>query len=340
MKLIIDAMGGDNAPEAIVKGALKGAEKENISLLFVGDEKRVREIAERENTSVSYEIYDTGDNTITMSDDPMLIMKTKRESSMGRAITLLKEGQGDALISAGSTGALLVGASLILRRIKGVKRAVIAATLPFGDSGVLLLDSGANTLATPVELTQYALMGSLYVRNVMKKDSPKVGLLNNGAEETKGTPDYAEAHRMMKEHSEINFFGNIEGCDIPYAKSDIIVCDGFSGNIALKTLEGFGMYLMKSLKNEIANGGLKTKLGGLLIKDNVYALKKKLDSSEYGGAPILGVGAPMIKAHGSSDEKAIASAVRQAVSYASTGVCTEIGSLFSRMKEEQAQKEE
>jgi len=344
MKLIIDAMGGDNAPEAIVRGALKGAASEGVSLLFVGDEKRIKEIIAEteEGKTVEYEICDTGDDTISMCDDPMTILKSKKGSSMGKAFTLLKEGAGDGLVSAGSTGALLVGATLILRRIKGVKRAVIATTLPFGEGGTLLADSGGNTTANAQELTQYALMGSLYAEKVMNKKDPTVALLNNGAEETKGPSDYVEAHGMLKAHKNVNFVGNIEGRDVPYAKSDVIVCDGFTGNIALKTIEGVALFLMKSLKEEIKAGGLKANIGGLLLKKNVYNLKKKLDSTEYGGAPILGVSAPVIKAHGSSNEKAFASAIKQAKSYVSTGVCADIAELFAKLKEEakEAAKEE
>ncbi len=317
-------MGGDNAPGEIVKGALEGAKNENVSLIFTGDKEKIESLIAEYAPGSDHTVIGT-EEVVSMDDDPMCVVKSKKDSSLGTALTLLRDGEGDALISAGSTGALLIGSSLIVRRIKGVKRAVIAATLPFGENGTLLIDSGAATTATAEEMEQYGLMGSIYFKSVMGVLSPRVGLLNNGAESTKGSEEYVKANHLLEKNDQINFVGNIEGCDIPFGRCDVLVCDGFAGNIALKTLEGLGKYLMKTIKEEIQSGSVTEKLGGALVKKTMQSLKKRMDSSEYGGAPILGVSAPVIKAHGSSDARAFANAVRQARAFVESGACLKIG---------------
>ena len=277
-----------------------------------------------DENSLSYdgiEIHHS-EGVITMEDNPICVIKSKKESSMAKAFTLLRDGEGDAVVSAGNTGAILTGASLILKKIKGIKRAAIGAIIPL-DKPMLLLDSGANTDNQPEYLQQFAVMGYIYMKNIFGMESPKVGLVNNGAEETKGTEAYVKAYEMLKNTDNINFIGNIEGRDIPNGVCDVLVADGFTGNIILKLCEGFGSYMSRTLKG-IFKKSIITKLGALMVMPQVKALKKQLDHTEYGGAPLLGVSAPVIKAHGSSNAKAFKNAVKQAKVFAETGVTQEI----------------
>ncbi len=322
MRIIVDCMSGDNAPLEIVKGAVMGAQQHDADLLLVGDEKVIRKIMEENGLSDErVAIHHTDAEPVDMNDDPSVVMKEKKDASMPTALRLLAEGAGDAVVSAGNTGALFTGATLIIRRVKGMRRAALGAIFSLGNP-MLLLDSGANTDVLPEHLCDFALIGSLYMEKVMGIKNPRVGLINNGAEEKKGTDLYVNAHRMLKEQ-DINFIGNIEGRDVPAGVCDIIVCDGFTGNIVLKLCEGFGVFIKSSLA-EIIYRNIKTKLGGLLLKSSIGSFKKKLDYSEYGGAPFLGISKPVIKAHGSSNAKSISYCILQAKSYASSGIIAEI----------------
>lgn len=311
MKIIVDAMSGDNAPEQIVYGAVKAANEMNLDILLTGDKDKIKkclhDIDAEENEHI--EIAHTPD-VITMCDEPTSILREKRTSSMGLAFDLLANGDGDAMISAGNSGALLCGSSLIIKRIKGIKRAALAGVIPFGRK--LLIDSGANSEFKAEYLSQYATMGSIYMNCAFGIDSPKVALLNNGTEESKGTQEHKEAHALLKNNKQINFIGNIEGRDLYSNVCDVVVTDGFSGNIALKTLEGGGKYFGAEIK-KMFKSGILSAIAYLLVKKKVTAFKDSLDYRIYGGAPFLGVKKTVVKAHGSSDEVAIFHTVAQAV---------------------------
>lgn len=322
MKIIVDAMSGDNAPVEIVKGAVWAHEELGVNIILVGDTDVINNVM-REN-SLSYDGIEIhhAEQVITMEDNPICVIKSKKESSMSKAFYLLRDGAGDAVVSAGNTGAILTGASLILKKIKGIKRAAIGTIIPL-ENPMLLLDSGANTDNQPEYLQQFAVMGYIYMKNVFGLNSPRVGLVNNGSEETKGTEAYVKAYQLIKDTPEINFIGNVEGRDIPNGVCDVIVADGFTGNIILKLCEGFGSYMSRTLKS-IFKESVVTKLGALMVMPQVKGLKKKLDHTEYGGAPLLGVSAPVVKAHGSSNAKAFKNAVKQAKIFAETGITDEI----------------
>lgn len=319
MKIIIDAMGGDNAPLEILKGAaLAAAEYQDIDILLVGKESVIRELSEKEKISLDrIEIIDAPD-VVTMEDAAQTVVMSKKNSSMSIGLKALAAGKGDAFISAGNTGALMTGATLLVRCVKGVKRAAIATILPM-EKPVLLIDSGSNVNVTPEYLVQFGILGSVYMEQVFGINSPRVGLLNNGTEEHKGTPIIADAHQLLANTKGINFVGNIEGKGIPFGECDVLVADGFTGNIVLKTIEGVSKFLMKKLKG-IFMKNLINKFSALIINKEISKLKKSFDASEYGGAPFLGISKAVFKAHGNSDARAIKNAVRQAREYLNKGV--------------------
>lgn len=326
MNIIIDCMSGDNAPEEIVKGALDGCAKYGVSAILVGEKDKIQSIAEESRLSLDgVRIVQADGPHITMEDAPGDVMsKEKAQSSMAVSLELLKNGEGDALISAGNTGALLTGATLKIRRIKGVRRAALGAIIPLG-SPTMLADAGAQTDCTPENLEFFAVMGSLFMEKVMGIQSPKIALINNGAEEHKGTPLQSEAYQLLKKNPSLNFIGNIEGREIPEGKADVMVADGFTGNIVLKMCEGTGLFVKSTLK-KLFYRNLPSKLGALLVKGSLDRLKKDMDYSEYGGAPFLGIAKPVIKAHGSSNAKSISYCVLQAKNYAASGMIDEIAS--------------
>lgn len=321
MDIVIDAMGGDNAPEEIVKGAALASQKYKSKLILVGDKPRIEQYLKTNNADMSIIDIVHTESVITMEDDPLVVVRTKKDSSMAKGLNLLKEG-ADAFVSAGNTGALHVGSSLIIRPIKGVQRSGIATILPF-ERPMLLLDSGANVNVTADYLVQWAIMGSIYMKNVLGVENPEVGLLNNGTEEHKGTQIQIDAYQKLKENPAISFAGNIEGKELPVAPCDVLVTDGFTGNITLKLVEGLSKYFFGLLKDMFTEN-MMTKLSFLVMKDNLRGLKHQFDSSEYGGAPLLGLQKPVIKAHGSSDAKAICNAVKQAEAFVNTGVINDI----------------
>ena len=319
MKIIVDAMGGDHAPGEIVAGALSACKKFNIEALLVGREDALRPLIPQDAAGVS--ILPAAD-VIGMEDDPTALLKTKKESSMAVALRALKDGAGDALVSAGSTGALLVGATMIVRRIPGIRRAALAPLLPTAQGNALLIDCGANVECTPEYLLQFATMGAHYMQSVLGVAQPRVGLLNNGAEEHKGTPLQQETYQLLKT-APVNFIGNIEGRDVPLGAADVIVADGFTGNILLKTMEGVGLFFAGELKSIFLKNAA-SKLAALLVRDGIRSFKKKMDYNETGGAPLLGIAKPVIKAHGSSKAKTFESAIAQAVTYVEQGVIDKI----------------
>ncbi|MBE6658444.1 MAG: phosphate acyltransferase PlsX [Ruminococcaceae bacterium] len=328
MKIIIDAMSGDNAPTEIVRGAVLAAKtlKSDNEYILVGDTAAVTKELEaaggmtylqQKRITVAH-----ADEVLTMEDDPFDVIKKKKNSSMSVALRMLADGEGDALVSAGNTGALFTGASMIVRCVKGIRRAGIAALIPF-ERPLLLMDAGANVTVTAEYLEQFALMGSVYMEKLFSIESPSVGLANNGTESHKGTPVIAEAYEKLSANTQINFVGNVEGKEVPFGKCDVLVADGFTGNVILKLIEGMGSFFMKRMKRMLY-ANVCTKLSALVLKKELMQLKRDFDASEAGGSPFLGIQKPVIKAHGSSDARAIMNACRQAASYVERNVNDEI----------------
>ncbi|MBO5701642.1 MAG: phosphate acyltransferase PlsX [Clostridia bacterium] len=318
MIVIVDCMGGDKAPLEVVKGAYAASLEYNANFILVGDKAEILRIADEEGYDLRrFDIVDAP-VTVEMTDPPLAVMKAKKDSSMNVALTMLAEGKGDALVSTGNTGALFTGATLIVRKIKGIKRPAIASILPMTPP-VLLLDSGANISVTPAYLEQFAIMGSIYMHKIYGLSAPRIGLLNNGAEETKGTELQLEAYKLLSESPSLNFVGNIEANMVPKDACDVLVTDGFTGNILLKSIEGMGKLMLRTMK-DIFFTNIKAKFSALLIKKKLDEVKAVFDPNEYGGAPILGIAKPVIKAHGSSNAKAVKNAIRQAIAYAESGV--------------------
>ena len=316
MKIIIDCMGGDNAPLEMLKGVIDAKAELGGDYLLVGHKEQMEKVARENGLDISgYEILHA-ETVITMEDDSMAF-REKKDSSMTMALKALANGEGDAMVSCGNTGTLFAGATLTVRRIKGVHRAALAAVLPFNPP-VLLLDCGANVTVQPEFLPQFAAMGSAYMKALYGLDNPRVGLLNNGAEEHKGTPLHTEAHQLLKACPDVNFVGNVEGNQVPFGACDILVTDGFTGNVLLKTMEGMGKMFSGRMKS-IFYHSLLTKLGALTVKKSFMQFKKDFDVKEHGGSPILGIRKPVIKAHGSSDARAFKSAIRQAMRFAESG---------------------
>ncbi len=322
MRVIVDVMGGDNAPLELVKGAVAASKRINASFILVGDAEQIERIAESEKFDLSrFDIVHTP-TVITMEDDPLSVVRAKKDSSMSVGLRMLAEGQGDAFVSTGNTGALFTGATLIVRKIRGVQRAAIGAVLPVG-SPCILLDCGANVTVTEEYMEQFAVMGSAYVRKMFRIEAPTVGLLNNGTEEHKGTSLHVETNKRLKNCTSIHYIGNVEGNAVPFGKCNVVVTDGFTGNVFLKTMEGTAKMLLKALKGSFLKNGL-TKLSALLMKGAIGEMKQRFDPSEYGGSPFLGISKPVVKAHGSSDAKAFCNAIRAAVEYAESGVIYDI----------------
>ena len=319
MRIIVDAMGGDKAPEEIIKGVLSAASKTNDNFILVGNKSEIlRYIENNSMFSDRIEIV-SAEQVITMEDDPLTAIQKKKDSSMVVALKLLADGNGDALVSAGNTGALFSGATLIVKRASGVKRAAIGTLLP-GDRPCLLLDAGANVSVTEEYLEQFALIGSSYMRTMYGIENPKVGILNNGTEECKGTTLQIEAGKRLRSNESINFIGNVEASATMTGVCDVVVCDGFTGNIFLKASEGMGKQILSALK-DVYSETMITKLSYLLVQKKIRKIKKRFDSTEHGGSPFLGISKPVIKAHGSSNALAFENAIYQAKRYAESEMC-------------------
>ncbi len=325
MKIAVDAMGGDYAPEQIVFGAVRAAKKYGCEIVLVGDEPQIREVLKREDgwEKLGITIHHTT-QVIEMDEHPADAVRTKKDSSVVVATRLVKDGVCDAVLSAGSTGAAVTAAQLILRRIKGIGRPTIATPMPTPKGVTLLLDSGANVDSKPEHLVQSGIMGSIYAEYVFGRKSPRVGLLNIGEEETKGNEQAKATYQILKTMHTINFQGNAEGRDIPKGNFDVVICDGFVGNVVLKFGEGLAKTIMKLIKDAVKEGGILPKLGALLLMPTLKKLGKKLDASEYGGAPLLGVNGCCLISHGSSNAKAICSAIGVAKDYVEGSVLTHI----------------
>lgn len=322
MKIIIDAFGGDNAPLEIIKGARMAKDEYGVDILLTGSESKIRSVAAENNIKIDDMQIANAEEVITMEDDPSAVIKTKKNSSMALGFDLLSKGEGDAFISAGNSGALVMGATMIIKRIKGVKRPAFAPVLPTLTGCSMLIDGGANVECRPEMLVQFGLMGSIYMNKVIGIDNPRIGLANCGAEEHKGTQLYQEAYQLLKA-SNLNFIGNVEGRGVPEGESDVVVADGFTGNIILKMYEGVAGALMGKIKG-IFTKNLKNKLAAALVLSDMKEMKKQFDYNEYGGSPILGVSKPVFKAHGSSKARTIKSAVGLTVEFVKNNVVNEI----------------
>ena len=321
MTIILDAMSGDYAPYEILKGARLAKDELDCQILLVGHRETIFRAAEEEGISIDDMSIADASEQITMEDSPSAVMKEKKDSSMSVGLRLLSRGHGDAFVSAGNTGALALGATFLLRRVSGISRPAIATIMPLR-SPVMLLDSGANLNVSPEELLCFAKMGSLCMERVYGIKSPRVGLLNNGTEPTKGHPLQVDAYRLLQS-SDMEFVGNVEAKDLPFEICDVVVTDGFTGNIVLKFLEGMGRFMLLNLR-DIFYSNAKTKLSALMLKDKIGDMKRRFDATEYGGAPLLGVTKPVIKAHGSSNAAAIKNAIRQAQDFVKTGFVQEL----------------
>ena len=330
MKVIIDMYGGDNAPKAPILGAAMAAKELGVDIVAVGNEAEMRKICE-ENGVSGFEFIDAP-LVMPVCAEPTEVMKSYKESSLAVGLRALAEGRGDAYVSAGSTGAIVVGATLIVKRIKGIKRAALASVIPGLDKSYMLLDLGANVECRPEMLCQFASMGSIYMNKVEGVPNPEVGLINIGAEESKGGELQKEAYKLLKE-SDLNFIGNVEPRDLPKGVCDVAVADGWTGNIVLKLTEGLVSAFGKKLKG-VMMSSLLTKLGALTMKGALTDFKKSMDYTERGGAPLLGIAKPVIKAHGSSDPKAFMNAVRQAKAFYEQDVIGTISAAVAAQKEE------
>jgi len=323
MRVIVDAYGGDNAPLEVIKGAVDARAEYGFTIVLTGNEKEIRRIADENKLSLSgIEIVHTTD-VISMNDVPKTILREHKECSMAVGLRLLAEGQGDAFVSAGSTGALLMGATFLVKRIKGISRPALAAILPTDKGPAMLLDSGANVDCRASMLMDFARMGSIYMTGVMENGEPaRVGLLNVGTEDTKGGELQHETFALLKD-SDLNFIGNIEARQVPFGEADVIVADGFGGNVLLKSMEGISDMILGNLKRIFKTNPL-TMLGYLFISGPMKSFKKKMSTSEYGGAPLLGVQKPVLKAHGNAKAHAIKNAVRVVAEFAQAGVVEQI----------------
>ena len=335
MKIIVDAMGGDFAPLAPVQGAIDAAKAYGVEIVLVGQEDRIQEVLKENNLTLPESVtIRHASEVIEMCDDPAKAWRQKKDSSMTVGLTMVKNGEGDAFVCAGSTGALLSGATLVTKRIKGIRRAALAPVIPTGHGGSVLLDCGANAECPPEYLLQFAYMGSYYAEKFLNRPSPKVALLNIGAEPSKGTSLQLAVYPMLQQAAEagrINFVGNIEAREAIEGCVDVIVCDGYSGNILIKAMEGtakvFGKEIKKMFKKNIL-----TMLAAALVSGGMKDLKKVISSDEIGGTALLGISKPVIKAHGSSNAYAFQNAIRQARDVAASGIIEDITANIDVMK--------
>lgn len=312
MRLAVDGMGGDFAPDAVIEGCVEALREQDLHIIITGPEDLIR----RKLSEYSYPkdkiTVVNATEVISPNEEPVKALKRKKDSSLVKALNLVKAGEADAILSAGSTGALMAGASLIIGRIKGIKRVALAPVMPGKSAPFMIVDAGANVDCKPQYLLQFALMGKIYFENILQVPNPSVGLVNIGAEEEKGNELTKETHKLLKQ-TDFNFVGNIEPRDVPKGDVNILVCDGFVGNTILKTYEGVASTIFSMLKEEIMSS-FTNKLGGLLLKSVFSRFKKKFDYTEYGGSAFLGSNGIVIKAHGSSNAKAFKNAIKQAVS--------------------------
>lgn len=322
MKIIVDAFGGDNAPLEIIKGSMLASREYDVDIILTGDRDKIEACAKENSIDLKRTQIVDAKGVITMHDDAKSVLKEKADSSMSAGFRLLNDGSGDAFVSAGNTGAITVGATLITKRIKGIKRPAIASVMPSAKKPILLMDCGANAECRAEFLYQFGLMGNLYMKHILKYENPRIALANNGVEETKGTPLVREAYELMKK-APYNFVGNIEGRQIPFGDADVIVADGFTGNLILKMYEGVAKVLMNGIKDAFMKN-IVSKLSYLGVKSGLDDMKKQFDYKEYGGAVMLGVKKPVVKAHGSADANTFKNAIKQAVWFLENDLIKEI----------------
>lgn len=332
MKIIVDAMGGDHAPGEIVKGAVRAQRELGVEIVLVGRREAVEECLQSEGCT-DIPVLDARE-IITMEDDPSTASRRKKDASMTVGLNQLRDGAADAMVSAGSTGALLTGATLIVKRIRGIRRAALAPVLPAGEHGVMLIDCGANAECTPEYLLQFAFMGSFYAKKVMGCPEPRVGLLNVGTEDAKGDTLRHETFRLLKKadaEGRIRFIGNVEGTGVFDGSVDVVVSDGFTGNVLLKATEGVIKYMMKSLKG-VFHASRPNKLAAAVLKKDLRKMAKSMDVNEVGGTALIGISRPVIKAHGSSNAASVFAAIRQAKLFVESGTIADITANIEYMK--------
>ncbi|MGY3765540.1 phosphate acyltransferase PlsX [Vagococcus vulneris] len=330
VKIAVDAMGGDNAPQVIVEGIeLARQDFPNVEFILYGKEPEIKKyISDLTNITIVHT-----EEKINSDDEPVKAVRRKKQASMILAAQAVKNGEADAVLSAGNTGALLAAGLFVVGRINNVERPGLMSTLPVfkGDlDGFDFIDMGANADNKPEHLLTYAVLGTFYAKNVRKVVNPRVGLLNNGTEATKGSELTKTAHELLSESKDINFVGNVEARDLFNGVADVVVTDGFTGNAVLKTMEGTGLAMMSILKDSIKSGGTKSKLGALLLKDSLLQLKEKMDYSNHGGAVLFGLKGPVVKCHGSADAKAVSAAIRQINDMQETAVINELTTFFEK----------
>ncbi len=345
MRIILDAMGGDNAPQAPVLGAIRAAKDFGVQVVLVGrGEEILKAMKDNGIADLPQGVeVSNADDVVDMHDDPAKVIHKRKNSSMVIGLKMLADGHGDAFISAGSTGALLTGATLLVKRVKGIRRAAMGPAMPNKAGGkTVILDCGANAECTPEFLLQFGLVGSLYTKRNFGVDNPKVGLLNIGSEDSKGTPLQKEAYALLTDACRqglINFVGNVEARDVPLGAVDVIVCDGFSGNVLLKTIEGTAMFMGSLMKHKIFKRNALSAVGYLLCKKGVDEVMKMLDYRQIGGTQFLGIRKPVIKAHGSSDELAFYNAVGQAVEAAKNDFSEELEQSLQQMNTKETEND-
>ncbi|MDR1773445.1 MAG: phosphate acyltransferase PlsX [Clostridioides sp.] len=337
MKIVVDGMGGDNAPVSTVEGVVKAIDEYGIDIIITGD----KEVLEKEFAKYTFdekklEIVHTNE-VIENEDKPVKAVRSKKDSSMVVAFDLVRQGKASAVISAGNTGAILAAGLFVIKRVKGIDRPCICSAIPNVKGGMTLLsDSGANADCKPKNLCEFAGMSDIYAKKVLNIENPRVAVLNIGLEEGKGNDLVKKSYDMIKE-MDLNFIGNVESREVINSFTDIIVCDGFTGNILLKATEGVAMSMFSLLKKSFISS-FRSKIGAILLKSQLKGLKGMLDYSEYGGAPLLGVAGGVIKAHGSSDSKAIKNAINQGIKFAEGNVVEEIEKFAKSLKKEESVK--
>ena len=343
MKIIVDAMGGDNAPQAPVMGAVQANREYGVDIILVGRGEAILKVLEEngiQELPAGVEIAHASEG-VEMCDNPATAFREKKDSSLTQGLNLLKNGEGDAFVSAGSTGALLAAATLLVKRIRGIRRAALAPVVPTGNGGAVLIDCGANAECPPEYLMQFAYMGSYYAEHVLGRPEPRVGLLNIGVEPSKGTELQRTVYPMLQkadQEGRIRFVGNIEAREAVEGSVDVIVADGYSGNIFLKTMEGTGLFLAREIK-KIFKQNLLTKLAAVMVSGGLKRFKKLMDSSEVGGTALVGISKTVIKAHGSSNAYAFQNAIRQASQSVSSGLIENITANIDLMRLDAPEKE-
>ncbi len=331
MKIIVDAFGGDNAPLEIIKGSVMAKDEYGVDIILVGNEEIIRNVAKENEINLDSVEIVHADSVISQDEAGTEVVKSKKDSSMAVGLKMLHDGLGDAFVSAGNSGAVCVGATLIVKRIKGIKRPGFAPVIPTLEGSMMLIDCGANVECKPQMLQQFAVMGSIYMNKVMGIENPRVGLANVGTEPHKGGELQHKTYELL-ENPKLNFIGNIEGRDVPVGGCEVCVADGFTGNLILKTYEGVAGALMSKLKG-VFGKNLKTKLAAAMVYSELKEMKKSIDYNEFGGAPIIGCAKPVFKAHGSANAKTFKSAIRLTKEYVENNVVEAISSALKEYNE-------